>query len=196
LPHTPTTGTGRAASAALDRVIRALVRAMNPPPGRGYSTTGHVAIQLAGGRGIDINFGKHAAKILEKERINEARQLRRWGVSYAQIKELLFDMNGNVPFDTDMKAAATFEAAHGPDSRIPLAAREWYTHTLSQISGAHLDIAINILENSTHVGCTPLAILKERKGLGTAIVGKLGFRNPNGGPITDWEYGGNGIAWR
>lgn len=195
LPYTPAPGTGRAASAALVRVSRALVGAMNPPLRHGYIADCHVAIQLAGGRGIDINFGKRAAEMLSSGRRNEVQTFLNRGLSLAQMSAIMLENRGDVPLDTDLKAAATFEAARGTDAQLPPAARRWYTRALEQVPDTHLDIAISMLENSTHNGCVPLAILKERKGVGKAIVGKLGFRHPKGGPVTDWEFGGDGIAW-
>lgn len=193
MSYTPAPGTGQAASAALVPVSEALLNAMNPPVGYGYTTTGHVAIELAKGQGIDINFTKHAAQTLSKKRFAEVLPLLKIttleGVNKAKLKRF-----GDVPLDTDLHAAATFVKADGTDAKIPAAARRWYTRALAPISNAHLDIAIDILENSTYIDCIPLALLKERKGIGRAIVGMLGFRHPKGGPVTDWE-GGEKIIW-
>ena len=193
MSHTPAPGTGQAASAALVSVSEALCRAMNPPVGYGYTTTGHVAIELAGGQGTDINWGKHAAQTLSDKRFAEARPLLSI-TTIERLNEAKLKRLGEVPLDTDLHAAATFVKADGIDAEIPAAARKWYTRALAPISSAHLDIAINILENSTYRDCIPLALLKERKGIGRAIVGMLGFRHPKGGQVTDWE-GGDKLFW-
>ena len=193
--ESPTTGTGHAASAALVRISHALVRAMHPPLNQGCIAECHVGIELAGGKGIDVNFGKHAAEALMSQRFAEVHPFIQAGMSLDTISAMMMEQRGDVPLGCDLEAAATFEPASGTHSVLPLAARTWYTDTLDAIPDAHLDLAISMLENATHVGCVPLAILKERKGVGKAIVGKLGFRHPGGREVVDWEFGGNGIFW-
>tara|TARA_B100000963_G_scaffold305637_1_gene279911 strand:- start:207 stop:512 length:306 start_codon:yes stop_codon:yes gene_type:complete len=43
--------------------------------------------------------------------------------------------------------------------------------------------------------CTPLALLREAVKEGTAVVGKLGFADPQhpDAPMTDWEFGETGV---
>jgi len=187
-----TTGTGKAATKALTNVAPALLRAMNPPVNQGLMADCHVAVQ---GATLDINFGKHAAQALSSARRAEVQAFVSMGYPTAQLDKMLFESMGNVPLGTDLHAAAVFEAAKGPKQTLPQSVRKWYTDALKTITNAELDIAITILENSTHVGCVPLAILKERKGLGTAVVGKLGFKHPGKAKVMDWEFGGNGIRW-
>ena len=110
------------------------------------------------------------------------------GYPTSRLDKMLFESMGNVPLGTYLHAAAVFQAAQGTKGILPQRVREWYTEP---VENSELDIAIRILENSTHVGCIPLAILKERKGLGTAVVGK----HPGTSTVTDWEFGGNGIRW-
>ena len=114
-------------------------------------------------------------------------------MSPAEISVMMNSVSGNVPLGTDLYAQATFEAAHGNLADIPATARAWYENMLNPIPDDLLKVAIGLLENTTHEGCVPLAILKERLGLGKAIVGKLGFKHR--GAVTDWEFGGAGITW-
>lgn len=188
----PTTGTGKAATKALTNIAPALLQAMNPPANQGLMADCHVAVQ---GATLDINFGKNAAKVLSAARQAEVQAFVSMGYPIAQLDKMLFESMGNVPLGTNLHAAAVFEAARDNKAVLPQRVREWYTNALRTIENAELDLAITILENSTHVGCVPLAILKERKGLGTAVVGKLGFKHPEKATVTDWEFGGNGIRW-
>ena len=187
----PKSGTGKALSEALPMEL-ALLKAMNPPPYQGLMADCHVAIQ---GDTLDKNFSKHAAETLSNNRRAEAEMFIKMGIPVSRIDDMLFERMGNVPLSTNLYEAAVFEAEKGPKGALPQNVRKWYTNALRDVTDDKLDTAIRNLEYSTHVGCVPLAILKERKGLGRAVVGKLGFVHPTKGNVTDWEFGGNGVRW-
>ena len=193
-PNLPSSGTGNATSDVVAKVYEALLKAMNPPHNQGYITTGHVAIKSKSGN-IDINFGEQAAQALSSQRRREVQLFLDKGITETVVSKTMYTQRGDVPLSTNLHAAARFVAADGRSAELPQEVRKWYTNALRGILKGHLNVAISILENSTHVGCVPLAVLKERAGFGTAVVGKLGFMDPTHQTVTDWEFGESGVTW-
>jgi hypothetical protein len=204
----PTTGVGSAHLEQLKRVTAVVIRAGRIPVGRGVRLDGHCTnIGLANGN----NFSVDSALDVENRRRDEVRPLIS-AMPRKQLDEFRRAQCRYVPLDTDLFTNAVFEPAA---VRMPANVRQYYEALLAPITDADLPLAISVFENAPMM-CVCSALLKERRGDGRVVLGKLGFRDvPRGSAgagagasanaggaaavgvvgVYDWEYGEGGVRW-
>ena len=176
-------GTAADAVPALAKVLQAL---QNIPHGKGYQLDGHVAL-FKEGKLADLNID---VGIIRRARIEQARQLVQLGACPSLHAVAL--MTRSIPFEMVTTANTVFARSEVP---IPPQTRSYYEAILDTIPREQQAMLLPHLESMPAV-CIPAAIVKQRLDPTLAlVVGKLGFKEPGGQSVYDWEYGVSGPRW-
>ena len=171
-------------------IAKAVMQCHNVPHGKGLRLDGHATNKDKNGKITGNNLSPGTIKSIQEERQEAIDILKRQGAPLEFINYVRRTEGEMVPLETDLAANAVFEEEVAAE--LPQYVRDYYNTILSPITDARL--AITMFDDFSHM-CTPIALLKERLGVGKVVLGKLGFRERPGQKVYDWEFGDGGVKW-
>ena len=175
----------------LKTIATAIMQCKNIPSGLGLKLYGHATNKDKDGNITGINFSPSTAKKILYDRQEEVRKLELAGVPPDMIEALRKQECNYVPIGTNLIQNAVFEES-AVRAELPEDVREYYGKILAPITDYRL--AITMFDDFSNM-CIPIAMLKERLGVGKVILGKLGFQEGPGQKVYDWQFGEGGVRW-
>jgi hypothetical protein len=102
-----------------------------------------------------------------------------------------------VPFGTDLCDAARMEESGEQTLPTKVVLLYEYLFKRSGISalGREEKYQVFLVLRDYVASCVPAAILGQELGLGSIVLGRLGFKDPSVDDVYDWEYGALGARW-